>query len=1230
MSEKITIRLSFPKFGIEEINFSVDTSKQATSILDYAISQHPDKIPPSSQLFMINEQRSYTYVNLSETIESLGFHANHQVIVMPEMYNLTFKDPNNKSHQIQIRNNYNIQEVLQMICIQNQLLDPKYYVATSGSKELDFQEPITEQVPFADSVSFQLANPKDLFEILIQDFLNSELQCQQKEMYYIMALNLLINTGPYKSSKTTQYEKDIKASIPKDLQNDPAFLKNSLKYVISVYKKMKDSPNNYEDANKYIMSLQHFSSTVLNGERLLSSDNKKTSKDKITASLNYAILRIYKQNTTSLLDQYNICDLQELLLDAKKNIEFSYDVAGKGKLKISLSLGEKTKDLFQLITERLKTPESGLKSSAGAKKETAHSEAITVPPFIIGFGSYNEIPRTELQLTIMRASTILLNTMERPIDEYADSVLTGARDKKELHPLVYCFCSLYTSFDEENQQKFYKKYNEIRQLAQQIQNLTDEAANAQDKADSLKKGSEQKKQLEVVKAHNEEIEKEKEHFKKLIQEFKDEITVLSKNLNEKFTGPSGFPIRNDFKELFRAAVLVLFCTYWLNEIQSSAKIIDKIKSEIKTLLQAIGDINIYSGDRKETTSTLRHLFKSSNSVSQALENIEKTEKDRQYIITIQSEAEQQLKKQIHKFNHYFKKHEQIELIKPMTNEVPEIKPIDPRPLVEESRKLIEKLGGKIDSIKKANVSLLKLQQLFYEILGLAQKSTHQPLINAFNDFKADIELNYATNGMSLQDASSVRCLNALEGVYQSLNPAEELRQSLSLFPPEDPRVVALIPIINYLETNGPLYNGSQSHIDIQKFISQMTTAKTSTLTEFAFKIEAYVPENLRNLASKCDVARDAYKEVDAAFSIEDITTAVKKSADKTTESALNIRKALRKAERESAMKYRKLNLHLWRIMVVFSQFRADESSGSAGHEAFTQCRDAFKVLIEEAAYDMKRDQKFLPFIEEFISNIDSVISDPHDSQSLAKLGGFLLVNQTRPGFYKAAKALASFNHYVLVSDSNKAARELTNESVSEQQFLNTAILIASLRRRLVAILKKVESGMNTKIVRDLRHSDVDLRGDFQTFLKKYTSNIFDIFAQMVLTKTANEEVIRPLSGGIDAIEKLCPFIMSVEIPGPLLGRAVCGIIFSSLELLISFCKQKGGKSEESCNEAFLSVREFLFNIRRKESESEEMHIDSKDGIGIADMYAVIERDKKIINEQADFQGSIRKRKWDSS
>ena len=43
-----------------------------------------------------------------------------------------------------------------------------------------------------------------------------------------------------------------------------------------------------------------------------------------------------------------------------------------------------------------------------------------------------------------------------------------------------------------------------------------------------------------------------------------------------------------------------------------------------------------------------------------------------------------------------------------------------------------------------------------------------------------------------------------------------------------------------------------------------------------------------------------------------------------------------------------------------------------------------------------------------------------------------------------------------------------------------------------------------------------------------------------------------------------------------------------------------------------------------------MHIDSKDGIGIADMYAVIERDKKIINEQADFQGSIRKRKWDSS
>ena len=183
---------------------------------------------------------------------------------------------------------------------------------------------------------------------------------------------------------------------------------------------------------------------------------------------------------------------------------------------------------------------------------------------------------------------------------------------------------------------------------------------------------------------------------------------------------------------------------------------------------------------------------------------------------------------------------------------------------------------------------------------------------------------------------------------------------------------------------------------------------------------------------------------------------------------------------------------------------------------------------------------------------------------------------------------------------------------------------------MIALMKNVEVGMNAKIVRDLHHSYVDLRRDFRRFLKKFTDNIFIIFGQMVVAKTASEDVIRPLSSGVDAIEKLRPFIMNLEIPAPYMGRAVCGIVFASMEALIAHCKEQGGKSQESCNLAFLAVREFLLNIRRKTAESEQEHIMQKTGIGINDMYAIIERDRKLMAEQKDFQGSIRKRKWDSA
>lgn len=239
------------------------------------------------------------------------------------------------------------------------------------------------------------------------------------------------------------------------------------------------------------------------------------------------------------------------------------------------------------------------------------------------------------------------------------------------------------------------------------------------------------------------------------------------------------------------------------------------------------------------------------------------------------------------------------------------------------------------------------------------------------------------------------------------------------------------------------------------------------------------------------------------------------------------------------------------------------------------------------------------------------------------------MHQTRAGFYKAAKALSEFNHYVLCVDSNRAAEALVNQSLEEMNFRKMSLMVASLRTRFNTLLNKTDLAMKTKVAHDNKHSDIDLRGDFQMFLKKFTDHLFIIFSQLVVNKSQNQEAIQSLSTGCDAIEKLLPEIMNIEIAAPYLARSVCGIVFSSLEGLLAECKVYGGQAALSGESAFLAVREFLFNVRRKIADSEREKSSDKTGIGIKDMLAVIDRDNKMINEAVQFQQSLRKRKWGS-
>ena len=169
--------------------------------------------------------------------------------------------------------------------------------------------------------------------------------------------------------------------------------------------------------------------------------------------------------------------------------------------------------------------------------------------------------------------------------------------------------------------------------------------------------------------------------------------------------------------------------------------------------------------------------------------------------------------------------------------------------------------------------------------------------------------------------------------------------------------------------------------------------------------------------------------------------------------------------------------------------------------------------------------------------------------------------------------------------------------------------------------------MKTKIIRDSKKSDIDLRGDYAIFLKNYTRELFIIFSQLIVAKSSNQQAVQSLSTGCDAIEKLLPSIANLEFAAPYLARSVCGIVLASMESLIAECKFRGGKAAQSADLAFSAVREFLFNVRRKIAESERDKMSQKSGTSITDMLAVIERDNRAISEAVEFQRQVRKRKW---
>jgi hypothetical protein len=120
-------------------------------------------------------------------------------------------------------------------------------------------------------------------------------------------------------------------------------------------------------------------------------------------------------------------------------------------------------------------------------------------------------------------------------------------------------------------------------------------------------------------------------------------------------------------------------------------------------------------------------------------------------------------------------------------------------------------------------------------------------------------------------------------VFALLRDWQDIRIQVRQFPEDDARIKALIPIIDYLDKNGPLYFNSSTHADILRFLVQLKNDATAILIELAFSIESQVPEKLRTLTTACDPVRDLYKELDGPLDVAKLEAQAKEAPQKAIE-----------------------------------------------------------------------------------------------------------------------------------------------------------------------------------------------------------------------------------------------------------------------------------------------------------------------------------------------------------
>ena len=394
----IPLRLHFPGADLEEVQNTFNPQKEVSSILEFAVNKFPDKVLPTSHIFVLNDQK-YDLISPNVLISSLNFRPQQQVLIIPEIYKITIADPKKKVYTMDIRTSFKVIELLQYVCVQSQLRDPRFYQMVSnqtGQKglALDPDETFTSQAPYVFSFSVEELSPKSVNSILVEDFLNNRFPWTMKDATYIIGSLIHIKLGPYKSSiQRAEIEREARPFFPLSIISKGSenidVIKNLTKNSVDIYKKLKIQ-DPIPTLNDYIMALPHFSSINCNGERFSTPlGSKRANHEKVQVSLLFSSILLYKLGTSTVLETYYLSNLQKVRYEGNTSFSYEYDIPQKGGIhQIQITLDPADGEaIITALKERLKVPSATRRS--GDKGSSDDSRDITIPSFAAQFTLYS-------------------------------------------------------------------------------------------------------------------------------------------------------------------------------------------------------------------------------------------------------------------------------------------------------------------------------------------------------------------------------------------------------------------------------------------------------------------------------------------------------------------------------------------------------------------------------------------------------------------------------------------------------------------------------------------------------------------------------------------------------------------------------------------------------------------------------------------------------------------------